>query len=276
MTQTGFKWAETVRLEHEQSNRVRTDDPQVDYWRGLAHRFAPASRDDAYGDDTVKALLTMIRQTDTVLDVGAGAGRLAVPIAEHCAHVTAVEPSPAMAERMAGQAEAWGVSNLSIVEARWEDADVEPADVVVCSHVLYTVQDIEGFIQKLDRHARREVAVVLFEETAMSNYFEFWPAVHGEERVKLPSLPELKSLLTEMGIVFTATPLQEWESRPFKDRQTGVEETMARLFVGPDSEKAPVVEHAVESAVVAVDGGFRFRWARPHRPWLVRWDTSPP
>jgi SAM-dependent methyltransferase len=265
------EWEETVTAEHAQADRVRAGDPQADHWRGLAHRFEPPKREDAFQDETLKALLPFIRPTDTVLDVGAGAGRLAVPLAERCGHVTAVEPSEAMRERMAEQAAAWGVTALSIVPGQWEDATVEPADIVICAHVIYTVRDIVGFLRKLTDHARREVIVAVFEEPAMANYFQLWPETHGEKRISLPCLPELRAVLNEMDIEFTAQKLPEWESRPFKDLRNAVEESMARLFVGKSTAKAKTLTEAVERSLVESADGLRFNWAKPHQPWLVRW-----
>ena len=273
MSTAAQRWTDTVIAEHAQADRVRADDPNKDHWRGLAHRFAPAKREDAFQDETLKAILPLIKPTDTVMDVGAGAGRLAVPLAESCAHVTAVEPSEAMRERLAEQAKAWGFSNLTIVGEQWEEASVEPADVVICAHVVYTVREIELFLRKLADHARREVIVVVFEEPAMSNYFPLWEDVHGEKRISLPSLHQLEDVLSEMGIEFVTDKLPEWKSRPFKSRDGAVEESMTRLFVGEGTEKAEKLAEAVDRSLVESDGELQFKWAKPHRPWLVRWTT---
>ncbi|MSQ13278.1 MAG: class I SAM-dependent methyltransferase [Dehalococcoidia bacterium] len=89
-----------------------------------------------------------------MLDVGAGAGRYALPLALCCRHVTAVEPSPAMGKGFRAVAAEAGIANVSLVQAAWEEANVRPADVALCSNVLYTLRDAEAFIRKLDRHAR--------------------------------------------------------------------------------------------------------------------------
>ena len=67
------RWAATVKAEHEQADRVRTDQPDSDSWQKLAHRFAPAKRAQALQDETFIALKKFVRSDDTVLDVGAGA-----------------------------------------------------------------------------------------------------------------------------------------------------------------------------------------------------------
>lgn len=270
------RWARTVVDEHAQADRVRSDDPSADHWKKLAHRFEPATREKALQDETFQAVRRFARKTDTVLDVGAGAGRLAVPLAEICRQVTAVEPSEAMRQRLREQADAWHVTNLDIVGATWQEAEVEPADVVICAHVVYTVEQIDQFIEKLTASSRRDVLVVVFDVPAMSNYFPLWKLVHGEERIALPTLPQLEEVLEEMQIRFETKPLTEWQSRPFSDFENAYEESLARLFISPDHADENLrarVRSALERSLVESEDGLRFEWAAPHRPWLVHWNA---
>jgi ubiquinone/menaquinone biosynthesis C-methylase UbiE len=266
-------WKQTVIDEHAQADRFRSDTPGGDHWNKLAHRFAPVDRESAFEDETLKAILKFVHPDDTVLDVGAGAGRLAVPLAERCKYVTAVEPSPAMRERMSEQAKAWVVNNMAIIASSWEEATVEPADIVICSHVVYTVRDIGEFLRKLADAAKREVVLVVFEESAMANYFPLWEQVYGEKRIPLPTLPQVKAVLTEMGITYTLEKLPEWQSRPFTDSEAAYEESMARLFMSSSSKYVPNFKAALQRSLVRSDDGLRFNWAQPHRPWLVRWNV---
>ncbi len=268
------RWAATVRTEHEQADRFRSDDPNADHWKKLAHRFAPTTREKAFQDETYAAVLQYVSEKDSVLDVGAGAGRLAIPLADHCRHVTAVEPSETMRNRLTEQAKAWGLENVSVVSDRWEDAAVEPHDVVICAHVIYTAEDIEAFLRKLTDSSKRYVLVVVFDQPAMSNYSPLWEPVYGVKRIALPSLGELKAVLNELGIEFSTEPLSEWESRPFKDFESAYEESMARLMIADSSsESANRLKAVLEEGLVETDDGLRFKWATPHRPWLVRWSV---
>ena len=77
----------------------------------------------------------------TVIDVGGGAGRFALPLALHCKHVTVVEPSESMIEALREEAAAVGVENLSIVQGLWGEADVDRADLVLCARRLWADRD---------------------------------------------------------------------------------------------------------------------------------------
>jgi len=96
-----------------------------------------------------------IHSGSRVLDIGAGPGTMAVPIAKVAAHVTAVEPSPGMTSVLAEYAEEEGVSNIQIVQKRWEDIDLSSDldgqyDVVVASYSL-GMPDIKEAISAMYR-----------------------------------------------------------------------------------------------------------------------------
>jgi hypothetical protein len=84
-----------------------------------------------------------------------------------------------------------GIENLSIVQGLWEDVAVEPADVVLCTNVVYNIADIVPFVQKLKDHAREQVWILVFMEPVSSMMSPFWEAVYGEKRIDPPAMPEL-------------------------------------------------------------------------------------
>ena len=272
-TRAGTEWKKTVEAEHRQSDRIRGEAASDDFWRPLAHRFVPPKKGDTAGDDTVERLAELVPSNGTVLDVGAGAGRLAIPLAEVCDRVTAVEPSEAMREQLVAIAEAWNVRNIKLVSGTWEEAEVAPHDTVICAHVVYTVREIENFVTKLAAHARQTVALVVFERAAMAPYLPLWSRVHGEDRIPLPALPEIEQQLPQMGIKYKKIPIQERISQAFKSRKQALDESAARLFITPGSGKSVKLAEVLDDCLVEVDGGYRFEWAEPRRPWIVAWDV---
>jgi len=272
-TESGIAWQKTVEAEHAQSDSVREEVASDDFWRPVAHKFVPPKKSESAPDDTVQRLAELITPEETVLDVGAGGGRIAIPLAEYSSHVTAVEPSEGMREQLVGTVEAWRVKNLSVIASRWEETVVEPHDLVVCAHVVYTVRAIEGYIRKLSKNARKSVALISFARPATAIYLPLWSRVHGEERIELPTLPQIESLLSEMGIEYRETLLKEWISRPFKSREQALIECQARLFVSPDSKKSKILNDLLGESLIEVEGGFRLKWVEPHRPRIISWDV---
>ena len=262
-----------VRDEHRQSDRVKAEPPQEDFWKDLAHRFTPTRSEEAQ-DDTLDALLAIVRPQDTVIDVGAGAGRLAIPLARHCRQVTAVEPSQSMRDGLAAAAQEWGIENLRVIPEKWEDARTHTANVSICAHVLYTVTAVEPFVRKLHRSSKDTVAVILFDQPAMSNYFPLWKIVHQEERLRLPCLGEFRDVLAELGIEFSEKRLPRQAPAAFQDRRTAMSECMARLFIQPGSPKADRLDAALDDSLVESNRGLAFPWAKPHTPWLITWNPQ--
>src|SRR5262245_8405298 len=115
-----------VRDEMLQAERVRsTVDVAPDFWQSLAKNFrAPTDPTAAPRPDARAAL---IGPADDVIDVGAGGGRIAIPLSRRCRRLVAVEPSPAMRAVLEDEIARHAVGNVRVVPARWEDAEVAPA-----------------------------------------------------------------------------------------------------------------------------------------------------
>jgi SAM-dependent methyltransferase len=186
-----------------------------------------------------------------VLDVGAGTGRYAVPLAELGARVIALEPNAAMAALLGEEARARGVS-IPVEQREWPAAEPEvgSADVVLCAHVVYPIADIVPFVRALDRAARSAVVMVARLGQVDEAIAHVFAAVHGEPRVPMPSLPDLYMLLLQLGFPVSAT-LHPFETRwAFADAEAAVADAAGRLGVTPDSPAWPAMESAVRSRLV--------------------------
>lgn len=82
-----------------------------------------------------------LKPFETVLDIGGGTGRLAIPLAKVAKKVTVVEPAKAMSDILLEKAREEGLKNISIVQKTWEEAEVEPHDIAICAHAMYGSTD---------------------------------------------------------------------------------------------------------------------------------------
>ncbi|MDM7938760.1 MAG: class I SAM-dependent methyltransferase, partial [Methanothrix sp.] len=152
-----------------------------------------------------------IWETDTtpksrVLDIGAGPGTLAIPLAQKVAHVTAVEPAEGMVSVMRDKMAEFAVQNITVVQKRWEDVDVNedlqpPYDVVIASFSL-GMPDIRSAIEKMIRASSKYVYLYHFAgETSWDRQWsELWPKLHGREYQPAPKCDVLYNVLYQMGI----------------------------------------------------------------------------
>ena len=261
------RWREMVEGEHAQSERTReSGQPPADHWAGVAERFREDPRRPM--EPSLKRLSELIEPRQTVIDVGAGAGRLALPLALHCGGVVAVEPSPSMAAILTEEAARHQTSNVTIVQSEWEDASVAPADVTLCVNVLYTVPDVVGFIRKLEAHSRERVIIVLHAEHPQAQTYPFWRLVHGEERLRPPGLLELMQVLWEM--IRLPRPGDAADQAPQRLREPGGRTAAAAVppLPGPWQPEG-AAPGGGDGPAVGGDGGRRGHsggWAHAPRP----------
>ena len=264
-------WRQMIIAEHAQTDRIRGPRPD-DHWTQYARNF----KDDPHrtGDEMVDALRSHLRPEDTLIDVGAGGGRLALPLALSCRQVIAVEPSPSMCAVLRETAGEFGIENVSITEATWADASVEPAEVVMSSHVVYVIQEIEPFVRKMESHARRLVLGVLFQSPPQAQMAGLWEEVHGEERLRLPCLPEFLPVLEELGIRATVTELAARHQGGFGSFEEARDSLTRRLYVRPDTEEMERLERVLADSLHQADGEWRIKGSRPLTPCIVAWETG--
>ena len=263
------RWKAMVEAEHAQSDGMRWELPPSDHWLKSAERFkADPRRTD---DLLVDRLLEHVESHQTVLDVGGGAGRLTLPLALRCRHVTVVEPSPGMASALLQQTEEYGIHNVSLVRSRWEDAEVERADVAMSAHVLYVVRDVELFLRKLESHAADRVIIVVYKAHPMAQVYPLWKRIHGEERLPMPCLPQLEEVLVELGVAYHVEMLPSHASGGFESKQQALEQLSERLYLPPNSEKRSALAEMLPEILEERDGTFAIRDAPTMEPALVWW-----
>jgi SAM-dependent methyltransferase len=180
----------------------------------------------------------------TVLDIGSGAGAACLPLAPYATTVTAVDTDKDMLTLLAERAAGAGLG-LRTVQGGWPDvaAQVTPADVVTCHHVVYNVPDLGPFLTGLTDHARRRVVVELTTAHPLTSLNPLWLRFHGLRRPAGPTAADLLAILAEAGLKAGHT---EW-SRPAEADYAGFTElvdiTRRRLCLPAD--RASEVEAAL-------------------------------
>lgn len=268
------EWAARVRANNVQVDSLRETDPagDQDFYAPVATLFrADPRRTD---EPVLQHLFALAHPDDLWLDVGAGGGRYALPLALHTREVIALEPSEGMqAVLRQGMADA-GIRNVRPVLARWplDDVTAVHADVALISHVGYDIADIGPFLDGLERAARRLCVAVLQEGSPSSHLDALWPAVHGVQRDALPSLPDLLVLLLARGARFEVR-LAERKLQSYPSLEDATAMARRQLWVKPGSAKDQRLQAALRERLVERDG--RWAWATgPARVGVISW--TPP
>ncbi|RJS78717.1 class I SAM-dependent methyltransferase, partial [Methanophagales archaeon] len=107
-----------------------------------------------------------IKEDYRVLDIGAGPGTTAIPLAKIVKGVTVVEPSSGMLARLKENASKHNLVNIAYLNKKWEEVeigkDIEAGghDVVIASHSL-VIKNIKDALVKINEAVKRSVYIFI-------------------------------------------------------------------------------------------------------------------
>ncbi len=283
-------WGARVRAHHEQTARVRETPEGGDFYAPVSRMFvADPRRTD---DEVLDHLLPLARTDDTWLDIGAGAGRYALPLALRVRAVVALDPSPGMLAALREQATGHGIGNVETVEARWPLDPADPsaggrapaggpapaadpatgADAALIANLGYDVEAIGPFLDAMERAAGRLCVAILADRQPSAPAHAFWPPVHGEERAELPALDAFLDLLRARG----RNPRDVRVPRPvrgFPSREELAGWLRNQLFLEPGSPKDAVMSRELDRRIVErADGTLGLTSQVPMATGIVSWE----
>lgn len=267
-------WSARVRAHHEQTARVRETPESGDFYAPVSRLFiADPRRTD---DEVLDHLLPLAEPGDTWLDIGAGAGRYALPLALRVREVIALDPSPGMLEALREQAAEHGIANVRTIEARWPlDPAAGPppgADVALIANLGYDVEAIGPFLDAMERAAGRLCVAILADRQPSHPSHAFWPPVHGEERAELPALDDFLALLRARGRRPRAARVPRLP-RGFPSVDELRRWLRNQLFVAEGSAKDGVLARELERRLVhRPDGTVGLDTQAPMATGIVAWE----
>jgi len=194
------KQMDWARVWHRQLNAASFRGEGGAYWDNWARSVPDKGHDSVYVKEVLKRL--HLEPGWSVLDVGAGMGALAVPLAKQGYAVTAVDHSPAMLKVLAAKA-ARQKLNIHTIELDWARArigtDFDPHDVVLVSRSLPSGDDIVNCLRLIARAARH--ACYITWKAASTNRLEMGLCdLLGIPYAPLPEYTVLYNLLYSLGI----------------------------------------------------------------------------
>ena len=125
---------------------VRRTERRAKNWDAHVEHIERLTETPAFSDLRHRVLaLARLQTSDTLLDVGAGTGLLALAAAPRVAHVTALDVSPAMCERLETKRRRLAVENVEVLVGSATELPLADGtvDVVVSNYCFHHLSDAE-------------------------------------------------------------------------------------------------------------------------------------
>ncbi len=156
-----INWNELRKAMISEGRGRRGRENPGEFWDKRAQEFNRSTKE--HNERTDRQVASLRLDPDyTVLDVGAGTGRLSVPIAKRVMQVTSIDQSRGMLDCLEENMAEESLSNFHCLQKRWEDVqlgvDIEPHDVVIASHSL-GMFDLQEALEKMNAAAKKYVYI---------------------------------------------------------------------------------------------------------------------
>jgi SAM-dependent methyltransferase len=216
---------------------------------------------------------------DRVLDVGAGPGVLAVPLAESGCRVTAVEPSPAMMAVLRENVDRLGLRDVRCLEKCWEEVEPtldlpHPFRVVVCFASL-CMSALESAVRKMERVCSGTLHLYWFDGTPTWDALpaRLWPRLHASKYEPMPRGDVLLNVLHEMGIRPEVSRFPFRNLSFFSSPEEAVSYLAPRYLARTDAQEEVLREELAGELEHRGDA-----WVLPHTATCIHvwWKPPPP
>ena len=180
--------------------------------------------------------LQALPEGGSVLDVGVGGGASSLGLVPRAGFIVGVDRLADMLESFEASALEMGVEARTVL-GDWPDVadQVEPADVAVCHHAVYSVARLEEFVTAITARARQRVVFELSERSPLAALNPLWRALHGIDRPDFLVADAFQDVVVSMGL-----PVEREDVVLPPRAQEVTPETVAfarrRVYVGPERD----------------------------------------
>ena len=178
-----------------------------------------------------------------VLDIGAGPGTTAIPLAKIVKGVTVVEPSSGMLARLKENVSRENLSNIAYIPKKWEDVeigkDIEAGehDVVIASHSL-VIKDIKDALVKINDAVKRSVYIfIVAGRQTEKEGSSLWSLFNREKPGNRPDYIYLYNILYQLGIYANVEIIDANHNMQFPDLDAAVLHYKTWMNVSGDNEE---------------------------------------
>jgi SAM-dependent methyltransferase len=265
-------WRDLVEVQNGLSEKQASPKPDPARSRG-AHPSIDrhwAKRDS--NRDFVVARLAATPDS-TLLDIGAGTGGWSLLLAPRARHITALDSSPEMIERLRASAEAEHIDNISVVGGTWPDALVADHDFSLCSHGMYASADWPAFVGRMVQVTRRTCFLIMRAPTPDGIMAQAAMRVWGHP-YDSPNFHVGYNALLQLGIFPNVLMADAglWSPWTNTSLEQALGEVKRRLGLVSPCEHDDFLMDLLRRRLTLSDG--QYVWPRSVRSALIYWDAN--
>lgn len=223
-TMEEIDWAEMWRKSLEESSwGQRAEKPE--YWDERVDQFEGVIK-QSNREAMIMSRLE-IEPDYKILDIGAGPGTTAIPLAKIVKGVTAVEPSMGMLARLKENVSKEHLANITYINKKWEDVEIGEGedikegehDVVIAAYSI-VMKDIKTTLLKMNNAAKH--CVYIFTGAGRKKTgSSFWATFHHGK--PSPDYIYLYNILYQLGIYANVEIMNSNYDMQFHDLETAVQ-----------------------------------------------------
>lgn len=203
----------------------------------FAHWYDIQLEHSNYPGALLEIIKSRLSKETSLLDIGAGTGAFAVPMARVVNKVTAVEPSLAMAKILLGKMN--GQGNIHVVNQCWEDIKADEMgshDMVLAVNSLYRITDIVSALKKMIALSRKHLFIIM--SCKSSFYNDIWHAFKEEAYRGPPSFLHLYNVLCQLHIFANIEMVKTKYNHVYADMDQAVNYWETRLNLGLEQKNS--------------------------------------
>lgn len=251
------RWHEIIDARAQQMDAAyaRLGRTSADFWERRAKNYHRSTKESVASDPFFRKLYSVVTPDSSVLDVGAGTGRFALALAPSALHITAIEPNTTMLQYLRQDAAAESLTNISYVPTTWQDAPPDLyADIVVCSHVLYPIRDINTFITKLRASTLEACYIYMRAAHFDASTSSLWRHFHGDERHSSPGYIHALDVLFEMRIYASVEIVRMPWVMQYPTLDVATDELLEQLILPDDEQTRSELKDLLATWLIERDG----------------------
>jgi len=259
-------WNEIWKHQVEQNELEKGGSDYQGLWkdRSGAERFFKRSEGPSRDHNRItKTLANLpIARSSRILDIGAGPGSLAIPMAKRGVHVTAVEPADGMADILEERIQNEGLTNIQVIRKAWEDCIPKelggPFDITIASYSL-GMKDLRQAIKSMENATRGTIALYWFasETPWEQDMAALWPVLHGRPYAGMPKCDILYNVLYQMGIFPNAVVFPIEYHDKYRTLEEALDHYRERLRAGSNHDA--ILRRFCERRLIQVPDGYTIR-----------------